>query len=129
MLSKLGIESTLIGGYRSTTAEGTLITATALNLEIATNAAHALTGPELLFSALAPTAANPAMRGVVVDAGSVIAAKGTVAGNPSSALVIGVDPVGIFDANAKLTGWTTGVSGDGALLRISNGGLVDIVRH
>src|SRR5262249_51401842 len=58
MLSALGIESTLIGGYRSNTTEGTRITATALNLEIATNAAHPLTGPEVLLTSLAPTAAG-----------------------------------------------------------------------
>ena len=59
MLSRLGIESTLIGGYRGNSTEGTKITATALNLEIATDSAHALTGPELLFTSLAPTSANP----------------------------------------------------------------------
>ncbi len=80
MLSRLGIESTLIGGYRGTTTQGTLVTATALNLDIATDAAHPLSGPELLFTSLAPTAASPTVRGLSVDAGSVIAAQGTVAG-------------------------------------------------
>lgn len=130
MLSKLGIESTLIGGYRGTTARGTLITATALNLEIATDAVHPLSGPELLFSVLAPTAADPSVRGLSVDAGSVVAAKGTVVGKSSLPLVIGVDPVATYNADTgKLESWSTGVSGDGALLRVSNGGLVDIVRH
>src|SRR5262249_54886690 len=59
MLSRLGIESTLIGGYRSSTTEGTRITATALNLEISTDAAHPLTGPHLLFSPFAPVVADP----------------------------------------------------------------------
>ncbi|MCK9914327.1 filamentous hemagglutinin family protein [Microbacteriaceae bacterium K1510] len=129
MLSRLGIESTLIGGYRTTTKEGTLITATALNLEIATNAAHQLSGPELLFSALAPTAADPSVRGLVVDSGSVITAQGTVAGNASSALVFGADPVGTYNSSGVVQGWSAGVSGDGALLRVSNGGLVNVVRH
>ena len=124
MLSNLGIESTLIGGYRGNSTEGTLITATALNVEIATNSTHALTGPELLFSSLAPTAAMLLSR-PRCDSGSVIEAEGTVAGNSTAALVIGVDPV----LNAAGTSWTNGVSGDGALLRVSNGGLVDVIRH
>jgi filamentous hemagglutinin family protein len=129
MLSGLGIESTLIGGYRSNTSEGTLITATALNLEIATDAAHPLTGPELLFTSLAPTSADPSVRGLVVDDGSVITAKGTVSGSSSSALVVGVDPTPTYDYLKKLVGYSAGVSGDGALLRVSNGGMVDVVRH
>ncbi|MCK9917090.1 filamentous hemagglutinin family protein [Microbacteriaceae bacterium K1510] len=130
MLSRLGIESTLIGGYRSTTAEGTRITATALNLEIATNAAHPLTGPDLLFSALAPTAASADVRGIIVNSGSVIEARGTIAGSSSSALVFGADPVATQDSNTGvITGWSDGVTGDGALLRVSNGGLANVVRH
>ncbi|MCK9917085.1 filamentous hemagglutinin family protein [Microbacteriaceae bacterium K1510] len=130
MLSRLGIESTLIGGYRGNSAEGTKVTETALNLVIATDAAHALTGPELLFTSLAPTAADPNVRGLVVKDGSVVIAQGKVTGNSSSALVFGVDPTGIFDqTSGALTGWTTGVTGDGSLLRVSNGGLVNIVRH
>ncbi|MCK9917114.1 filamentous hemagglutinin family protein [Microbacteriaceae bacterium K1510] len=129
MLSKLGIESTLIGGYRSNSTEGTRITATAANVEIATDAAHALTGPELMFTSLAPTSANASIRGVVVDAGSVIAAKGAVSGNATAALVFGADPVAQYDGLGALTGYTAGISGDGSLLRISNGGLIDVVRH
>jgi hypothetical protein len=65
-----------------------------------------------------------------VDAGSVIAAQGTVAGSSSSALVIGVDPVATYNiSTGAITGWSAGISGDGALLRVSNGGLVDVVRH
>ncbi|HEX3503123.1 MAG TPA: filamentous hemagglutinin N-terminal domain-containing protein, partial [Xanthobacteraceae bacterium] len=129
MLSQIGIESILIGGYRSNTQEGTLITATAANVEVATDSAHALSGPELMFTSLAPTSANASIHGVVVDSGSVITAKGAVAGNSTAALVFGADPVAQFDSNDNLTGYTAGVSGDGSLLRVSNGGLVDVVRH
>jgi filamentous hemagglutinin family protein len=129
VLSRIGIESILIGGFRSNTTEGTRITATASNLEVATDTAHALSGPELLFTSLAPTAASASIRGVVVDSGSVITAKGAVAGNSTAALVFGADPVAKFDTNGNLTGYTAGVSGDGSLLRVSNGGLVNVVRH
>lgn len=129
MLSGLGIESTLIGGYRSNTSEGTLITATALNLEIATDTDHPLTGPEVLLTSLAPTSANPNVRGLVVDDGSVVTAKGAVTGGSSSTLVVGVDPVAQYNSSGTLTGYAAGVSGDGSLLRVSNGGLVNITRH
>lgn len=129
MLSRLGIESTLIGGYRSSTKEGTRITATALNLEIATSAAHPLSGPELLFTSLAPTADDPAVRGLIVKDGSVIVAQGTVAGNAAPALVFGADPVATYSNTGTIIGWSEGVSGDGSLLRVSVGGLVNVVRH
>ncbi|ATQ70694.1 hypothetical protein CQW49_22215 (plasmid) [Methylosinus trichosporium OB3b] len=130
MLSGLGIESTLIGGYRSNTSEGTLITATALNLEIATDAGHPLTGPEVLLTSLAPTSADSSVRGLIVDDGSVIMASGTVSGTNAGALVIGVDPVAIYNYwDGSLNSWNAGVSGDGALLRVSNGGMVDVIRH
>ncbi|MBY6242346.1 filamentous haemagglutinin family protein [Methylosinus sp. Sm6] len=129
MLSDFGIESTLIGGYRSSTSEGTLVTATALDLEVATDAAHPLTGPELLLVSLASTVAGDGHRGLVVDDGSVIAAKGAVAGGAATKLLIGVDPVAQFSGLQVLLGYTAGVSGDGALLRVSNGGVADIQRR
>ena len=129
MLSQIGIESILLGGYRSNTTEGTRITATAPNLEVATDAAHALSGPELLFTSLAPTRASASVRGVVVDSGSVITAKGAVAGGSTAALVFGADPVAQYNSSGTLTGYTAGISGDGSLLRVSNGGLVNVVRH
>ena len=129
MLSQIGIESILLGGYRSNTTEGTRITPRALNLEIATDDAHRLMAPELLFTSLAPTTASAKVRGLVVDAGSVITAKGTVSGNSSTALVFGADPVATYNTSGTITGWSAGISGDGSLLRVSNGGLVSVVRH
>src|SRR5262249_12582137 len=60
---------------------------------------------------------------------SVITARGAVSGNSTAALVFGADPVAQFDTQGNLTGYTAGVSGDGSLLRVSNGGLVDVGRH
>jgi filamentous hemagglutinin family protein len=128
-ISSLGVESVLIGGYRSNTASGTLISANALNLEVATDAAHSLTGAELLLASLAPTAADPSIHGLTVDAGSTIAAKGTVAAGSSTPLVFGVDPVALYNSSGVLTGYTAGISGDGALLRVSNGAAVTVTRH
>jgi filamentous hemagglutinin family protein len=130
MLSNLGVESVLIGGTRSNTAAGTLITATALNLEIATDAAHPLTGPELLLASLAPTAPSASVHGITVDAGSVIAARGAVAAGSDAPLAIGADPVVLYDPYGGYPiGYSAGVSGDGALLRASNGAAVTVTRH
>ncbi|HEY0330101.1 MAG TPA: hypothetical protein VGC77_13495, partial [Rhodopseudomonas sp.] len=128
-LSRLGAESLLIGGTRSTTPDGTLITASALNLEVATDAAHALTGPELLLVSLAPTTDSPDVHGLAVDAGSVISAMGSVSGDDTP-LIIGVDPVALHNGpSGALSGYTAGVSGDGSLLRLSNGNRVAVTRH
>ena len=127
-ISNLGVESVLIGGTRSSTASGTLITATALNLEVETDAAHPLTGPELLLVSLAPTVAGTA-KGLTVDADSVIAAKGSVAAGSDNALIIGVDPVAQYKGpGGTLSGYTAGVSGDGSLLRVTNGDVVSVTR-
>jgi len=131
-ISDLGAESVLIGGARSQTSAGALITATALNLEVDSDAAHPLTGPDLLLVTLAPTVANAADRGLTVDAGSAIAAKGTVSSSSTDALIFGVDPAAQYQTVAgvtTLTGYSAGVSGDGALLRVSNGGVAPITRH
>lgn len=131
-LSNLGVESLLIGGTRTSAASGTLINATAQNLEIATDDAHALTGPDLLMVSLAPTSANPAVKGLVVDANSVIVAKGTVSSSSTDGLVFGADPVAQFSTInnvSTLTGYSAGVSGDGSLLRVSNGGVISVTRH
>ncbi|MDR3659527.1 MAG: filamentous hemagglutinin family protein [Mycobacterium sp.] len=127
-ISALGVESVLIGGTRTSTSSGTLITATALDLQVATDAAHPLTGPELLLVSLAPTTAG-AGSGLVVDAGSVIAAKGSVASGADTTLIVGVVPVAQYNSAGKLTGYSAGVSGDGALLRVSDGGMVTVTRN
>ncbi|WP_213773060.1 filamentous haemagglutinin family protein [Bradyrhizobium sp. dw_78] len=129
MISNLGVESVLIGGSRTSTAAGTLISATAKNLEVDTDAGHALSAPDLLLVSLAPTSADGS-RGLVVDSGSVIAAKGSVSNTSADALVFGVDPVAQHDpSSGALTGYSTGVSGDGSLLRVSNGGMVSVTRN
>ena len=129
-ISDLGAGSVLIGGLRSQAAGGTLITATALNLEVDSDAAHPLTGAELLLVSLAPTSASSSIHGLMVDAGSVIAAKGAVAAGSDSALIFGVNPVAQYNSTTgALTAYSAGVSGDGALLRVSNGSMVTVTRN
>lgn len=128
-VSGLGIESVLLGGSRVTTGAGVQINATALNTEVATDAAHALTGPEVLLTALAPDSADPNVRGVVVDDGSVITAKGTVSSASNDGLVFGKNPTPELDGQGNVLYYDPGITGDGALLRVSNGGLVTVTRN
>lgn len=119
-ISRLGASSVLIGGTASVVNGVQNITATALNLEIASGAV--LTGPELLLVSKAGG------RGVVVDAGSVIQAVGVVPAGTSRDISFGADPVAQFNSSGTLTGYTMGISGDGSLLRVSNGSVVNVTR-
>ncbi|MBV8927055.1 MAG: filamentous hemagglutinin N-terminal domain-containing protein, partial [Bradyrhizobium sp.] len=122
-ISNLGASSVLIGGTAQVTASVLNITATALKLEVDTDAAHPLTGPELLLVSLAGD------KGITIDAGSVIGAKGSVPIGTDRDITIGADPVPVFDATTgKLTGYTAGVSGDGALIRVANGTTINVTR-
>ncbi|WP_315833198.1 filamentous haemagglutinin family protein [Bradyrhizobium prioriisuperbiae] len=121
-ISNLRASSVLIGGTATVINGVQSITATALNLEILTDEAHKLTGPELLLVAKAGG------RGVVVDDGSFIAAAGAVPAGTSRDISFGADPVAQFDNTGKLTGYTAGINGDGALVRVSNGGTVNVTR-
>ena len=128
-LSALGAASVLIGGTRTNTSSGTLIDAQALNVEIDTDAAHPLTGPELLFASHAPTSPNAADQGVTVDPGSVISAVGAVQAGTDQPIMIGADPVAQFNSSGTFTGFSTPVSGDGSMLIVSNGVDVPITRN
>lgn len=94
-LNALGATTLLLGGTSALTASGVTLTATANNVEVQTDAAHPLTGPDVLLITTGQAGAN----GLTVDAGSVIAAAGSV-------------PAG-SDVNILLNG--------GSLLRVSNG--------
>lgn len=123
-ISRLGAASVLIGGTATVDNNGNeVITADALNLEVATDAAHPLTGPELVLVSLGGNG-----RGLVVDSGSVVRAVGTVTSTERN-LVIGALPVdtGKKDSTGKEI-YSGQVSGDGALLRVSNGAMVNVTR-
>ncbi|QPF87794.1 filamentous hemagglutinin family protein [Bradyrhizobium genosp. L] len=123
-ISNLGAASVLIGGTASVVNGVQQIAATALDLEVMTDASHPLTGPELLLVSLGGNG-----RGVVVDAGSVIRAAGSVPKGTDRDIAFGIDPVAIVGSDGSVTGYTAGVSGDGALLRVSNGTIVDVTRN
>ncbi|BAM92508.1 filamentous hemagglutinin outer membrane protein [Bradyrhizobium oligotrophicum S58] len=99
-ISNFGAGSVLIGGTASVTSPGA-ITAIATNLEVASDAQHPLSGPELILVTQAGGA-----RGLTVDTGSVVSTRGAVSGT-----------------SRNIT-----LSGDGALLRVSNGSMVSVTR-
>jgi filamentous hemagglutinin family protein len=111
-LSKLGAESVLIGGTRADGTDGTTITANAQSVILSNDSGSALTGPEILLVTRAGTGAN-AVNGLLLEEGSVIAAKGDIANASTLPILIGKDG---------------GASGDGALLRVSNGAPVAVIR-
>jgi filamentous hemagglutinin family protein len=104
-ISNLGATSVLIGGTTSTSNLG-LITATAASVEVDTDAAHPLTGPEIILVAAAGG------NGITVDAGSVIRAAGSVPAGTDRDLVVTSNFIG----------------GDGSLLRASNGAPIGVTR-
>ncbi len=121
-LDALGAGSLLIGGTRTQTANGITIDAIANSVVVSNDAANPLTGPEIMLvtktdsSGTDPNAAN----GLRIDAGSVIAAQGSFPVAKDLPITIG--------QNANSATNTTAVSGDGALLRVSEGGDATVTR-
>jgi filamentous hemagglutinin family protein len=116
-LDALNAGSLLIGGTREQTADGTQINVLADSVVVSNDAADPLHAPEILLVAGAGPSPND---GLHVDAGSVIAAQGTLSSNSIQPILIG------SVANAA-TG-AAAVSGDGALLRVSNAGDATLIR-
>ncbi len=118
-LVKLDAASLLLGGTRTRTSAGDRITALATSL-ILSNDDETLEAPEVLLVATAARAGD----GIVIGAGSKVAAVGDIPANQSVDIEIGRLPT---PASGKDPG-DAGVSGDGALLRLSNGAPVKVSR-
>jgi filamentous hemagglutinin family protein len=123
-ISNLGATTVLIGGTAAFDSTGEVITAKAHNVEILTDDAHPLTGPDLIFASLAPDAADPDVHGITVDDGSVIRAVGAVPIASDRHITIGALPV-LQGDNVSYAGQA---SGDGSLLRVSNGTPIAVTR-
>ncbi|MEI9916064.1 MAG: hypothetical protein WDN29_09860 [Methylovirgula sp.] len=120
-LDELGAASLLIGGTRSITSAGETIDATSNSIVVSNDSADPLTGSEvILVTTTDPAGSDPnAATGLLVKSGSVIEAEGGLPGTPV-AITLG--------QNADSTTGTAAVSGDGALLAVSNGGILQITR-
>lgn len=113
--------SVLLGATRVTDFGGDYLTPVADSIRIATTAADALTNPELLF--VTTGGAANIVNTITVDAGSVIAASGAFAGQPAGTIRFG--QTNRFDVSGNRQ---PDLIGDGNLLRLSNGGAVNVVR-
>jgi filamentous hemagglutinin family protein len=119
-LSALGAGSLLIGGSRTQNANGITITAQATNVVVSNDESTALVGPEILLVSNG-NAPSDGVAGVRLDDGSVIRAEGDIPASSSVNITIG--------RNADTAAGITAVSGDGALLRVSNGAPVLVLRN
>ncbi|MDQ8728078.1 filamentous haemagglutinin family protein [Bradyrhizobium sp. LHD-71] len=111
-LSRLGAESLLVGGVRSQTEAGMMITPVSAKVLVSNDEAAALVGPEIML------AAGGAPGAVVVENGSVIRARGAVSGDGNGTLIIG---------NKNAT--TPGGTGMGALLIATTAENANVARY
>jgi filamentous hemagglutinin family protein len=132
-LDQLGAGSLLIGGTRTLTPTGTVIDALANSVVVSNDAANPLTGPEIiLVTKTDPDGTDPnAANGLRIDGGSVIAAKGAFSASSDVPITIGQYAVAAVPASGAQPAIPAipAVSGDGALLMVTNGGLVGITRN
>ncbi|WP_260858423.1 filamentous haemagglutinin family protein [Paraburkholderia sp. BCC1885] len=121
-LDALDAGSLLIGGTRTQTTGGITIDAIANSVVVSNDPADPLTGPEvILVTKSGSTRTDPnAANGLRVDGGSVIDAQGTYPAAKDLSITIG--------QNADATTNATAVSGDGALLEVSNGAASVVTR-
>ncbi len=113
-LDQLGAGSLLIGGTRTSTTDGVSIDAIANSVVVANDANDPLSGPEIiLVTQTDPTNSDPnAKTGLLIKSGSVIEARGSLPASEAQPITFG----------------SSTVSGDGALLRVSDAGQVDVTR-
>ena len=115
-LDDLKASSLLIGGTSTRTGEGQQIKVLATSV-VVDNGSQALSAPEITLVANAVDGAG----GITVNAGSVIKADGTLSAGNDVPVIIGQLP--------SSTGAKDGASGDGALLRVSNGAATTVTRR
>ena len=121
-LSTLGAGSLLLGGKRQGGSDGDHVTAVADSVVLANDATHPLQGAEILL--VVNGGQHSGALGVLLQQGSVLRATGQGSGAGSLPLVFGV--AAGTDANGQPI---AAVSGDGALLRVSQNGAANIVRN
>ena len=105
-LTALGADSLLLGAVRTTTSAGDRITVGAANVIVENDAAHPLSGPEIIVAAT---------DNLILKDGSAVAAQGALSRTPQNLLIV--------NKSAPTAG------ADGALLRVSSGAAVALQRR
>lgn len=120
-LTALDAGSLLLGGSRQLTGNGYQVTSIADSVVLSNDSTDPLQGQEILL--VANGSGNPGAQGIVLQPGSYIAAIGTAASNTTPLL---------FGSNASTSGSggsIAAVSGNGALLRVSQDGVAPVTRY
>lgn len=120
-LSALNAGSLLLGGTRQLGNSGYQVDSIADSVVLSNDSAHPLQGPEVLLVANGNN--DPGAQGIVLQSGSVLLASGN-GSSDTTPLVFG------SNVSTSTNGATIpAVSGDGALLRVSQNGLTNIARN
>lgn len=116
-LTALGAGSLLLGGSRQITSSGDQVTSIADSVVLSNDSADPLQGSEILL--VANGDGDAGAQGIVLLPGSYLAAVGSSTSNTTPLL---------FGSNA-VSGGAAAVSGNGALLRVSQDGLAPVTRY
>ncbi|RUL75236.1 filamentous haemagglutinin family protein [Dyella choica] len=116
-LTALSAGSLLLGGTRQLTSKGYQVTSIADSVVLSNDSADPLQGPEILL--VANGNGNTGAQGIVLQPGSYLAATGASTPNTTPLL---------FGSNAVSAG-AAAVSGNGALLSVSQNGLAPVTRY
>ncbi|HKT28018.1 filamentous hemagglutinin N-terminal domain-containing protein, partial [Dyella sp.] len=120
-LSALHAGSLMLGGTRQLGNNGYQVTSNADSVTLSNDSAHPLQGPEILLVANGGNDAGA--QGIVLQSGSVLLASGT-GSSDTTPLVFG------SNAGTSASGSATpALSGNGALLRVSQNDMVSVTRN
>jgi filamentous hemagglutinin family protein len=120
-LTALNAGSLLLGGSRQLGSKGYQVTSIADSLVLSNDSAHPLQGSEILL--VANGSGNTGAQGIVLQSGSALVASGI--GSPDTTPLVFGSNASTSSSSANLPA----VNGDGALLRVSQNGVVNVTRN
>ncbi|HET7332469.1 filamentous haemagglutinin family protein [Dyella sp.] len=120
-LSALNAGSLLLGGTRQLGRSGYQVSSIADSVVLANDGAHPLKAPEILL--VANGEGDPNAQGIVLQAGSALLASGNSTADATPLIF------GSVAGTAANGGSVPAVSGNGALLRVSQNGVVNVTRN
>lgn len=120
-LSALNAGSLMLGGTRQLTGSGYQVNSVADSVVLSNDSAHPLQGPDILL--VANGNGDAGAQGIVLQSGSALLASGSGLAD-STPLIFGSN-AGTASNGASVTA----VSGNGALLRVSQDGMVGVTRN